>query len=469
MKKVIETYEEFLYDAGLSTSEDGYVSKPVRNKKTGEFENHPVTVKGQRLVLPTEDHLANPDWTERVVFHPLAETVGRKESPVHEAYRTTLNLQLNSVFGQIAAQMLDIAASTEGQARLTPDQQEYLSLMKNADDTAVSNFAKLLDAFPGDRALVNIYIKPSALINEEKYTRGAIVSFPMYEALDKAKAGKVETPEKTVSVRPKDVEMYKKLMEYIIPNIKKKHHYDVGSLSTLAPTMESLMKSAGMLMDALNVQTKLFASAIEPHNRPQFERMIFRLNWMPVIGDLSIIAPEVRLMGVFKGGQGEPLNAPPAPAQPGTAAAAPAAAAPAVTPVKKLISPFAGVDDIPVVPAKPPAPPPTPYRPPAPPAYAPPPPPPPVGYYPPPQPAPAPAPAASANGKVDFMSLVAANPQLAAASGVMAQQNQYYNPAAAYPQERRPGWASGGHPQPYQPQGQYYTPPPAPAVGRRSF
>lgn len=479
MKKLLKTYNQVLHDAGLKVSSDGYVSMPVRNKKTGEIENHPVTVKGQRLVVPTEEHMANWNWEERVAFNPLVESISRKESDVHEAFRATLNLQLNSVFGQVAAEMLAIAASTAGQANLTPDQQTYLSQMKNADEDALANFGKLLDAFPGDRALVNIYVKPSALIGGEKFTRGAIVSFPIYEALVKAKGTKVECAEKTVTIRAKDVETFKKLLEWIIPNIKEKHAHDVGSLSRLAPTMECLMKAAAAIMADLNIQIKLFTSALPENRRETFEAMEFKMEWAEVIDNLGSIAGEIREMGMLKGGQGAPLSAAtPAPA-PGAAPVKPGVAAaptPAAVEPKKLISPFAGVDEVPVAPATPsapfrPAPPPPPPAPAYPPAghY----PAPPPGYYP-PQPAPAPAPVVNSSGKVDFHALVAANPQMAAATGVTVHQQGYYAGGPASPAGRVPGWAGGGAPAPapqYPQQGGYYNaqPAPAPVPGRRSF
>jgi hypothetical protein len=440
--KLNEFYEEFLTALGLLHDTDGFVSRKEGSKIV------PLTIKDQRLVLPFDAQMDNPDFSHRIVFNPLYESLSRKESSVHEAIRLMLNLRLNTMFGIVAGQLLKIARDTDKHALLKPEQTEFLSFVLKGDKIMVENYAKLLDAFPGDRALVNIYSKPGGVVNvtqedgtvkAEKFARAAIVSFPIYEALLAAKDNVVAAPGKNVKLRPKDVEAFKKVMEYVIPNIGKKDHYHVGSLSQMAPTMESLLKASIPLFNYFNDQLELFSDQIDGGRD-----LIANMDWANEIeSNLGGLYAQARRLGMFEGNEGQVMNAPAA-AAPVAVAATPVAAAPAAAPKKQvMLNPITGeevlVPTTPVAPASPFV---TPTPAPAvaqqwqqPQAFAgnsq------PWGYQPPP--APAAGPVVKANGKVDFLAVMGNNPALAAQLGVNTQQSYH---GTAMPQERTPSWAA---------------------------
>lgn len=443
--KLNEFYVNFLKALGLLHDTDGFVSRLEKQQIV------PLTIKDQRLVLPFDAQLDNPDFSNRIVFNPLYESLSRKESPIHEAIRTILNIRLNSMFGIIVGTLLKVARDTGKHAQLKPDQTEFLSFVKKVDEKeSLPNYAKLLDAFPGDRAMVNIYSKPGGVVNvaqedgtykAEKFARAAIVSFPIYEALCNAtKEGVVSAPGKNVKLRPKDVESFKKAMEYVIPNIGKKDHYHVGSLSQMAPTTESLLKASAPLFGFFNDQLELFSDHIE-----QADQLIAPLDWAhEIVSNIGGLYAQARNLGMFEGNEGPAPNAPTATAAaPAAQAAAPAAPA-AAAKKQVMINPITGekveIPSTPVATSPFPAPTPAPA-----PQYQPP----PStftgnsqpwgGYQPPPQHNAGPV--VKSNGKVDFAALMGSNPALAAQLGVQTQghyPNQYNS------QERTPGWAQQG-------------------------
>jgi hypothetical protein len=311
--RLLSLYHEVLRVAAIWTNDEGLCSSWRRDPATNKEELMPVTIKGQRLVTPTDVQLSNPNWENRIVFHPLYETAGRGESEVHTGYRTYLNVNLNRVWGLTAARMLQLAASKTEHEKLSPDQTEYLSLVKEADDKMFATFTEsILPNLPGDKAFVNIYIKPSGLVGGEKFSKAAIVSFPLMEALEaaeKAKSGyniKLPLAEKPVNIRTKDRDTLIALLKYMMPNLGTAHYYDVGSLSQLAPTMDAMMNATARLVEPLNVLTKLFKDQlIRPDGLTEegWERLVFPTDWAEDFKDLGPLAGEIKSIPPMMGNE----------------------------------------------------------------------------------------------------------------------------------------------------------------------
>ena len=73
--------------------------------------SQPAMVKGKRLVLPLQTHLAKSKQSEIVIFHPLSEHISRGESDVLEKFRSALNYLFKFTIGILGFQLLQIAAS----------------------------------------------------------------------------------------------------------------------------------------------------------------------------------------------------------------------------------------------------------------------------------------------------------------------------------------------------------------------
>ena len=210
--KLIPLYESLLATADMASTADGFISRKVGGKST------PATINGKRLVLPTHEHLCNPKPAEQIIFHPLSENILRGESIVVEDFRKAINIKLHYTIGVLAYQLLTIATSTAEHSKLNPDQLEFLSAVKNADEKTLESFQKLLRAMSVDQTantFVSIYLKRGGVVEGKKYSRAGIVSFPLFEELCK------DDTVYGVKLRVKDKDTLINLMQYIFPSRRK--------------------------------------------------------------------------------------------------------------------------------------------------------------------------------------------------------------------------------------------------------
>jgi hypothetical protein len=393
--KLIPLYESLLAAANMISTADGFISRKVGGKST------PATIKGKRLVLPIHEHLSNPKPAEQIIFHPLSENILRGESVVVEDYRNALNVKLNYTIGVLAYQLLTIATSTAEHSKLNPDQLEFLSAVKNADERTLEAFQKLLKAMSVDQttnAFVSIYLKRGGIVDGKKYSRAGIVSFPFFEEL-------VDSDTVYgVKLRIKDKETLINLMMYIFPSIDEKDHYNRGSDSDVAPFLDSLMKAVMAVASAINDQVNLFADVLEDP-----EEMMINDDWVETFDNLGVMLPEIRMIPMQAGNEGpakatEVVRADVRPAT--TASPLPAALMNTTGYVPPPVYPPAGY----VAPG---------YHPPAP-------------MY--------PAGPVKTNGGLDFQSVLNSNPALNAAVGHVAGM------PPQFVQDNTPAWARGNLP-----------------------
>ena len=176
--KLIELYKSILSTAGLKVDKEGMVSATAGSASV------PFSVKGKRLVLPTKEHLVNSDWSNRIVFHPLSENILRAESDVMQRFRGAINTRMNYVLGCLMEELMTLATSVKMHSQLTPDQAEILTALKNADEKTLVALQSILKAMSvdanKDKAIVHIYLKRGGVVNGKKFSRAAIITFPLY-------------------------------------------------------------------------------------------------------------------------------------------------------------------------------------------------------------------------------------------------------------------------------------------------
>lgn len=304
--KLLQLYKAILKTANLVVTEDGYVSRDKGNSK------EPAMIKGKRLVLPTPEQLRNGDWKDRIVFHPLSENVLRGESAVLEDFRRSINMKLNINIGMIAYQLLLIASSPALHPKLTPDQSEFLSKVKHADEKTMENFMKLMKAMKTtevQRAFVSIYLKRGGLVHGKKHMRVGVVTFPLYEEL--LKGNEVYG----VKLRVKDVDTFKALFEYMIPGIEKGDAHNRGSDSDVAPYLDSLMKALIAVAAPLNDLVDLFHNQFDnPDADPDedaptvCDTLRFDDSWVEAFDNLNAMINEIRLIPMQAGNEGASPN-----------------------------------------------------------------------------------------------------------------------------------------------------------------
>lgn len=284
---LLNFYESLLLTANFEVNKDGAVSVITPTGK------EPMVVKQKRLVIPTREQLKAPGWDKRILFHVLAENILKGETEVFSRYRTALLQRLNISFGTLAITLMDIAASQAVHKTLTIQQSEYLKEMTEADEKSVENFRKLMEKIPaGDhqKGIVSIFLKRNGKVGKTSYPRVGVVKFPLYDELVNAKEAVIYG----VKLRKKDIELYRKLFEYIIPGIDNpEEFYNTGSDSMIAPYTVALMSTVAKVVAPLNELLTLFMEERDPEN---YNRLLIRTDWLPLVQDLTPLANEIRLI-----------------------------------------------------------------------------------------------------------------------------------------------------------------------------
>jgi len=302
----------------MTADSEGFVSFSMVGKK------EPVLIDGKRLVLPTQENQRNPQPDQKIIFHPLTENVMRNESETLNKLRSVFNIKLNYAFAALAQNLLTIATSVSDHAKLNPSQSEMLSWVKTADEQTVVNFSKMMTNVikeKYDSAFVNIYLKRSGTVNMTKYARVGVVTFPLYAELC--------TEQETVygvKVRTKDREAIKGIHEYIFSKIKEKEGYNVGSNSLVAPFLDSLMRTLMGIGSDINAVVDLFENKINDSDELKFSS-----DWWDDFINMDSLVNEIRKIPPQKGNEGTvtqasvPMNqVQPTQTQPASMALAPA-------------------------------------------------------------------------------------------------------------------------------------------------
>ena len=123
MSKIIPFYESILTLGNLTVNKDSMVSAEMDGVEV------PVTINNKRLVLPTREHLNNPNKSDIVIFHPLSENILRNESDVMARYRMSVNISLNWSIGNLLSNLIILAASPQMHSKLKSDQFDFLALI----------------------------------------------------------------------------------------------------------------------------------------------------------------------------------------------------------------------------------------------------------------------------------------------------------------------------------------------------
>lgn len=293
--KLNELYTHLLPMGCFYPDKDGYINVRLMGQ------NEPAKVKGKRLVMPTNAQLSQPGWDNRVVFHPMPENPLRGESDVLQEFRKGINIRLNTTFSLLAHHLLRIATSTADHSKLSPDQAEFLSKLKNADEKTLTTFEKIMEEMPigtPSKAFVSIFLKRGGQVEGVKYSRAGVVNFPLYndlKALETNSVGEIHG----VKVRVKDREVYIALLEYMVPGIARLHYHNRGSSSMLAPFLDALMKATLTVAGPLNDLIELFRKHLN-----DADDLAFDDGWVEAFNDIDKMTMEARLVPPQAGNEG---------------------------------------------------------------------------------------------------------------------------------------------------------------------
>lgn len=319
---LLKTYEHMLNLGGLIVSPDGLVSVALDTTDRPALINV-KTDNGnvdKRLVLPTPNQLRlEGGWDNRIAFHPLKENINSGESIVIEYLRKAINYRFNQVISELIVQSLIFSSSTEHHKKLNKDLLGLLEALKDADQTMVNNFKKVLKQVSPTNtkhSFVSIYLKKLGKIGDESFACVGTVNFPFYNELIEA-----EKEFHGVKLRKNDFACFRRILEFMIPNIQEKGSYNVGVSASYAPFAECLIRVTNKLGNEVNKLTNLLYSKsthIPKEERESIRSLLyFNDEHMEVFNDLDVLLKEIRLIPQLPGN--EPKSAktidPPGPIQ----------------------------------------------------------------------------------------------------------------------------------------------------------
>lgn len=238
MKPLLDQYKAILGAVGLVTDSDGFIS----TKLPGSDTTKPFMIDQRRAVLPIPAQLKEPDWSNRIGFHPFLQKVEEGESKVIDKYRDRMNAYSDFMTGMLMLQLSDLAANRKDQhINLSPAQAMYMGPVSDADD----KFVKLIKAFVSTNRMnkkgsefVRFSLIKGRVFQGRKRTRVAVLHFPLYDAVCADQTPIVIMGHK---LRGKDVKMIKATYELLFPGIGEKEAWEVPSDSLIAASIESLM------------------------------------------------------------------------------------------------------------------------------------------------------------------------------------------------------------------------------------
>ena len=171
-------------------------------------------LKDKFLMAPTAASLKSFDPERHVIFHPLREDVLQGKNETATFYQKILLLNMNLNISTLAQALLGLAASTSGQNNMNPEQIGFFQSIGNVDAKTVTNLGALITKEDGadlSKFFYTVYLKKNGKYKGSSMTCVGIADFPFYRSL---------APGKLEGARINDVQVYKRLFEYMFPGIE---------------------------------------------------------------------------------------------------------------------------------------------------------------------------------------------------------------------------------------------------------
>ncbi len=272
MSKLLSFYESLITYCGLKVNpSNGAVYSDSTGKKI------PIMVEEKELTLPYASVLSSANIGEKFVFHPIPEHIARGESPIIKKLLHILSIQINAKATNLFLIILTILHDSKSFKKLTPDQLSLLGHVGSIDKTGLTNLHRLIvNALKKDasRSLVKIFLRKGAVINETRYSRGGIVTFPLSEEFDSVTE---------VKLRDKDTQAFNSIMEIIFPEFRVKNKYSRGSNNDYIPYLEALLLSSLTLVDKINTLIELF-----PEQSADMDMEVFDVDFVDYLNDNAL-------------------------------------------------------------------------------------------------------------------------------------------------------------------------------------
>ena len=295
--ELCDIYRQILTNVGMVADDDGFVSTQM-----GGSEKHPTLVKGKRLVLPTNLQLRSGSSDKVTIFHPLQENMARGESDVFLTFRNHFNKRLNFSFGYLMMSLLHLAIETSKHSKLSPEQAEFLSILKETDEKTFSAFKEILEKMLVDvneENFVHTYIKKGGVVDQKKHSRVCVVSFPFFDSLAKEPEPRKPITVLGVRLRKADRECLLGLVKFILPDVETPQKYWGISNSLIAPTIDSLVRTMSVIGTRINDVALAYSDYID-----EVETIMYDLDFLKVFDDLDSLSTQIKSIPMQPGNEG---------------------------------------------------------------------------------------------------------------------------------------------------------------------
>lgn len=273
----ITPYRALLASIGITEDAQGLLS--IRSCGI----DAPVMCTGKRLVMPTREVLRAANWGDWIAFHPLSESIIRKESVVVSKLRQLINLRIGSNIGLLMAEILGIASDTKNHNQLSPKQADMLTVIPDVDEKtckAWSDITELLQSRPECR-LANIYLKAGGHVDNTPFRRAAIVTFPILDELESK-----ELSIWGIAMRKRDKQAIAAAMRWLLTPTGSTEipNYSFGSNDDTAPYFHALVHAYGDVAKRLNAVAYLWRKPLGDF----YKEIHCDLDWVDDFKDLTV-------------------------------------------------------------------------------------------------------------------------------------------------------------------------------------
>lgn len=287
-KDINNIYKSILKFAGLEADKEGYI------RLVGDDSKDQFLVNGKALVLPTDEQLRSMS-SQKMAFHPLAESTIRGESLVIQKLKDTINTNLGLRFGYLGQELIRIVSSTAIQQRLNPEQAEVIIRIKDADDTTIVNWNNVLRQLVlkrPTRGFLNIFLRRGGDYQGQKYSRVGITTFPFYKELQSGE-------QDVAKIRKKDIPTFIQIHQAIFPEIDIDEAYNFGFRGQVAPFLCTLLITSAKLAFRMNEMVELFKDYFEDADMIRSD-----VSWLSDIENADNLSSLIRKIPLQEGNDG---------------------------------------------------------------------------------------------------------------------------------------------------------------------
>lgn len=292
MSQTLACYNNILPAFCIAADDEGRLSQ-----KTPTGTLSPLSIGGQRLVLPTKQWLKKGFGEEHLPFHPLCEVMSREgTSPVIQLLQRQAKAVIAYNMISLVQGLLRVAVDKDTHKDLPIECTDFLKKLSNADKATYELLDKLIAAATKKGRLLTVYLKNGGKYDGKKVNRSCIIRFPIMEDLqsDSKDVLGIVIPKKQ---RPTLVALFK----LVLPFGDNAEEYSFGTLTRVAPYFTALLTAYHKVATVLNQTINQYGEAL---NLPVKPLELFDLDELDSFGKIFNELP------AFKGNEGSTKDQP---------------------------------------------------------------------------------------------------------------------------------------------------------------